>query len=204
MYAIYAPLLEALEAQASGDAAAATRVSEIARQVCAAHVFRDAVLTAAQTAAIERLLREWTEMFAFAPGRPDCLEIVIAILREIRRRTSDADLYLDQSENWARLMALRGPGADVVLKTCHACKTEYVSLTFGSISDEAKEVLACNTCGHILVDHKQAQTSRSCKCGGVLHKACPACGGEECETKWLARPYEYFRARSFEVREFEV
>jgi hypothetical protein len=201
MYSIYDPLLEALEAQASGDTTAATRVSEIARQVCATHVFRDGVLTAAQVSAIERLLREWTDMFSFAPGRPDCLEVVIAILREIRGRANDADLQLHQSQSWIRLMALRGPGTDVVLKTCGSCRTKYVSLIFGSFSDGGEVVLACDACGHILVDPNATQTSFRCMCGGVLHKACPRCGGEKCQTQWLARPYEYFRTHSFEVRD---
>jgi hypothetical protein len=199
MTSIYEPLLRALEAQKAGDTAAREKIAGIASQICGTRVFRDEVLTAAQVSAIEQLLREWTEMFASPPGRADALETVIELLRDIRGRPNDADLHLRQTSQWGRLMSLRGPGVDVVMRTCSTCRTEYVGITFGSFSDGREPVLACNSCGHIRIDPSESPASRKCPCGGVLHRGCPSCGAQQCEEKWLARPYQYFSTHTYDL-----
>jgi hypothetical protein len=106
MTAIYLSLLSALESQRVGSSVAAEAIHSIADSVCGSQVFRDDELTPQQVSAIEKLLREWKDMFSFSPGRADALPCLISVLKTIERKKTITDAELRQTDSWQHLMKL--------------------------------------------------------------------------------------------------
>lgn len=145
------------------------------------------------------LYEQWSQAFAYNPGRLGALPSILRLAEHIKRQKDDNTLSLYRTLEWSALVALRGPVETVLLYSCSDCGREYPKMGTSGFLDEIDWL--CPKCGAVYFRSVYDKSAPPlCQCGGSFRapsSSCPYCGSSRSQSSWNISPYEYFEHHRF-------
>ena len=145
---------------------------------------------------IMNIMEEWEGMFSFSPGITERIPLIQALLMKIVLRfgLDITDLY--KTDEWNKIIELRGPVETVLERKCENCGCFYYSMGLSGFIDG--NALICNRCGDVYFkSYYEDLESPKCECNGKFISGCPKCGEQASTTVKCLSPYEYFADHKF-------
>lgn len=196
VHPVCATLLVLLERQLAGDDSVREEISGIFSRFRGDYPDDDPSLSRELFQDVKHVLYEWHQMFSWQPGRPEGLPVLVTLLRRVCRKTEDDSFALYRSEEWGRLVALRGPVEAVLISECARCTRRYTAMGTSGFSDLTG--LVCDWCGFaVFVSSWEDRREAPCPCGGTAVRGCPACGAQEGPVVDEMSGYRYFADHGF-------
>jgi hypothetical protein len=191
---------ELLIAQRNGEVQATTEVRNILRSLWESYedeTLCDPELSNDQCYALLTLLKEWSAMFSFVPGRIEGLDSIIRLVAWIKGDPSSDSSGLYVRPEWKQIVELRGPVTTVLRVACNTCGSEYVSMGMSGFLDA--NAFICSDCGNVYFkSYYDESPLPSCGCGGQYVLGCPKCKNTERKIVSESSPYEYFAKHKFD------
>jgi hypothetical protein len=145
---------------------------------------------------IMSIMNQWKQMYSYTPGLMEGVDIIALLLDKIIKTPGIDILKIFQSDEWKKLLALRGPVETILEMSCKRCNAIFFSMGLSGFFDGDGYV--CDKCGNVYFKSLYDNTEiPECGCGGHYKNNCPFCGNNDAVTIGEKSPYWYFSNHKF-------